>query len=143
MNSANSQAQDLTLSHTLSEQNPFTFDQLKMIWKQLAFYMKEKGLENVYFALNKRDPKLFNDINVHFECDNQVQIDIIQTNITEIVEFIRKGLKNYSIQLQFKVNSNPEENVRLLTSKDKFLALTNKNPNLFSLQKTFNLDIDL
>jgi hypothetical protein len=105
--------------------------------------MKEKGLENLFFALNKRDPKIINDTDVYHECDNQVQIDIIQTNLSEIIEFIREALKNYSIQLHFQVIESQEENTKLLSGKDKFLALSKKNANLFSLQKTFNLDIDL
>jgi hypothetical protein len=121
----------------------FSLDQLKMAWKQLAFKMKEKGLENLFFALNKRDPKIINDTDVYHECDNQVQIDIIQTNLSEITEFIREALKNYSIQLHFQVIESQEENTKLLSGKDKFLALSKKNANLFSLQKTFNLDIDL
>jgi hypothetical protein len=125
------------------EQLSFSLDQLKMVWKQLAFKMKEKGLENLFFTLNKRDPRIVNDIEIYHDCDNQVQIDIIQTNLSEITEFIREGLKNYSVQLNFQVIESQEENTKLLSGKDKFLALSKKNANLFSLQKTFNLDIDL
>jgi PIN domain nuclease of toxin-antitoxin system len=128
---------------TQKAQKPFSYDQVKMVWKQLAFKMKEKGQENVYFALNKRDPKLFNDIEIHHECDNQIQIEIIQSQMSEILEFIRKELENYSVKIFFSLIENQEENLKLLTGKDKFLALSKKNANLFSLQKTFNLDIDL
>jgi DNA polymerase III subunit gamma/tau len=114
-----------------------------MVWKQLAFKMKEKGQENVYFALNKRNPKLFYDIEIHHECDNQIQIEIIQSHMSEILEFIREKLENYTVKIFFSLIENQEENLKLLTGKDKFLALSKKNANLFSLQKTFNLDIDL
>lgn len=120
----------------------FHFDELKMVWKQLAFSMKDKGLETVYFALTKRDPKILNNFEIHHECDNQIQIDIIQSNLSEIIEFVRLKLQNYSIQLFFEVIEKQEENAKLLTGKDKFNVLAKKNANLYSLQKTFNLDID-
>lgn len=122
--------------------NNFHFDELKMVWKQLAFSMKDKGLETIYIALIKRDPKVLNNFEIHYECDNQIQIDIIQSNLSEIIEFIRQKLQNYSIQLFFEVIEKQEENAKLLTGKDKFNVLAKKNANLYSLQKTFNLDID-
>jgi DNA polymerase-3 subunit gamma/tau len=123
-------------------EKPFSFDQVKMIWKQLAFKMKENGMDTVYFALSKRNPQVFNEIEIHHECDNQIQIDIIQNNITDILDFVRDKLQNYTVSVVFKVIENQEENNKLLTGKDKFNVLSKKNANLFSLQKTFNLDID-
>jgi DNA polymerase-3 subunit gamma/tau len=114
-----------------------------MTWKQLAFMMKDKGQENIYFALNKRDPKIFNELEIHHECDNQIQIEIIQSHMSEILEFMREKLENYALKIFFTVIENQKEKTKLLTGKDKFLALSKKNANLFSLQKTFNLDIDL
>ena len=51
-------------------------------------------------------------------------------------------LKNYSIDISFKLNDNPEHEVKFLTGKDKFAAMARKNPNLHTLKSTFNLDIE-
>ncbi|MES2589524.1 MAG: hypothetical protein V4622_11145 [Bacteroidota bacterium] len=123
-------------------EKPFSIDQVKMIWKQLAFRMKENGMDTIYFALSKRNPQIFNEIEIHHECDNQIQIDTIQSNIADILDFVREKLQNYSTTIHFKVIESQEENNKLLTGKDKFNSLSKKNANLFSLQKTFNLDID-
>ena len=122
--------------------SPFTLDQVKMIWKQYAFKMKEEGFDTIYYALTKRDPKIYNETEIHQEFDNQVQVDTLQANITDMLDFVREKLNNWTLTLFFDVNTHQEENTRLLTGKDKFEALAKKNANLHSFLKTFNLDID-
>lgn len=122
---------------------PFDLDQLKMAWKQLAFKMKEDGFDTIYFALNKRDPQLLNQFEIHHQVDNQVQADQIESNRGELLDFLRKKLNNWSLDIFLEVNINHEEDKRLLSGKDRFDELAKRNANLHSLLKTFNLDIDL
>lgn len=121
---------------------PYTHDDLKVVWKQLAFKMKEDGLETVYLALSKRDPVIDGPNAIHQEFDNQIQIDILQNNLSDAIEFIRTKLNNWSVQVRFTVSDQEDEDKKLLTGKDKFEELAKKNSNLYSLQKTFNLDVD-
>jgi DNA polymerase-3 subunit gamma/tau len=121
---------------------PFTLDDVKMFWKQFAFKMKENGLDSIYLALTKRDPKILNENEIHQEFDNQVQVDMIQNHKLDLLEFIRNNLQNFSIQVFFDVAIIQDDTRNLLTGKDKFTELAKKNTNLFSLQKTFNLDIE-
>jgi hypothetical protein len=55
---------------------------------------------------------------------------------------LRESLKNWAISVDFTISENLEENVKHQTGKDRFNALARKNPNLFTLQKTFNLDVE-
>ncbi|MGV3630256.1 MAG: hypothetical protein ACO1O6_03580 [Bacteroidota bacterium] len=121
---------------------PFTLDQVKMIWKQYAFKMKDEGFDTIYYALTKRDPKIYNETEIHQDFDNQVQVDTLQGQVSDMLDFVREKLNNWSVNLFFDVNTQQEENTRLLTGKDKFDALAKKNANLHSFLKTFNLDID-
>ena len=120
----------------------FTLDQVKMVWKQFAFKMKDSGMETVYLALSKRDPIIRDQVSIHQEFDNQIQIDIIQGQLSEMLEFVRESLKNWSLTIQFTVGEQENQSKKLLNGKDKFDELAKKNSNLYSLQKTFNLDID-
>lgn len=133
---------DLSIDYSERPKTPFTIDQVKMIWKQYAFQMKDIGADTIYYALTKRDPKIINENEIHQNFDNQVQIDMIQHHLSDFIEFIRNKLNNWSVQLFFDINTQQEEDIRLLTGKDKFDALAKKNVNLYSFQKTFNLDID-
>jgi DNA polymerase-3 subunit gamma/tau len=121
---------------------PFSTDQLKMTWKKFAFKMKEEGNDTIYLAMIKRDPKIIGEFHVNHEVDNQVQIDYIQTHLSDLIEYLRENLKNWGITVDFTISENLEENVKHQTGKDRFNALARKNPNLFTLQKTFNLDVE-
>jgi len=122
--------------------NPFTYDQVKMLWRRFAFEMKEKGMETFYNAMIKREPVQKDDTHFVMDVDNQIQVDYITPHLQEMVGYFRKELKNYSVNITFSLNENPEEEVKFLTGKDKFAALARKNPNLHTLKNTFNLDIE-
>ena len=120
--------------------NDFDMDDLKMLWRRYAFMKKDEGKLTTYNALIKRDPKLKKDQIYVLEVDSQAQIDYINT--TDLVSFIRKGLKNYEMNIVIELTKNQGEEVKFQTGKDRFAALARKNPNLHSLKNTFNLDIE-
>ena len=121
--------------------NSFILDDVKMLWRRHAFEMKEKGLETYYNALIKREPIIDDEVFI-LEVDNQIQIDYITPNLPEMIGQFRKALNNYFIDIQLRLNENPDKEVKFLSGKDKFAALARKNPNLHTLKNTFNLDIE-
>tara|TARA_R110002072_G_scaffold282761_2_gene445917 strand:- start:10091 stop:10741 length:651 start_codon:yes stop_codon:yes gene_type:complete len=122
--------------------NDYDIDDLKMLWRRFAFSMKNQGKLTFYNALIKREPK-FNSENLYsLEVDGQSQIDYIKPMLSDMVEYIRKELKNYEISFELILTTNPEEEVKFQTGKDRFSALARKNPNLHSLKNLFNLDIE-
>jgi DNA polymerase-3 subunit gamma/tau len=131
--------------HILNENLPketYSFDQVKMLWRRFAFSSKEKGLETLYNAMIKRDPIPQEEHIYVMEVDNQIQIEYINQHLQELINFLRKELKNYSVDITLRLNDHPEDEVKFLTGKDKFAALARKNPNLHTLKNTFNLDIE-
>lgn len=121
---------------------PFTFDQVKMLWRRYAFEMKEKGMETFYNAMIKREPIQKEATHYVMDVDNQIQVDYINPHLQEMVAYFRKELKNHSFEISFTLNDNPETEDVYLTGNDKFKALARKNPNLHTLKNTFNLDIE-
>ena len=128
--------------HENLPRNPFTFDQVKRHWRSFAFEMKEQGKETFYNAMIKREPIQKEETHFVMDVDNQTQVDMITPHLLDLVGYFRKELKNYSIDISFKLNDNPEHEVKFLTGKDKFAAMARKNPNLHTLKSTFNLDIE-
>ncbi len=122
--------------------NPFTFDQVKRHWRSFAFEMKERGLETFYNAMVKREPIQKEETHFVMNVDNQTQVDMITPHLLELVGYFRKELKNYSIDISFELNDNPEHEVKFLSGKDKFAAMARKNPSMNILKNTFNLDIE-
>lgn len=123
-------------------QNSYSIDDLKMHWRRFAFEMKSKGKETFYNAMIKRDPKQKEIDEFALLVDNQIQIDYIQPQLSDLVDYIRSELKNYQIEIKIELSNKPEEQLKFQTGKDKFAALARKNPNLHALKSTFNLDIE-
>lgn len=120
----------------------FAMDDFKMAWRRFAHILKEKGEKTFYNALIKRDPVTKPDDKFLMQVDNQVQIDTIRIQMSELLGYLRSELKNYNIDIDVAITNNPEEEVKFQTGKDRFAALARKNPNLHTLKKTFNLDIE-
>ncbi len=120
----------------------YTYDDLKMTWRKFAFEMKTEGKETFYNALIRREPKILSENEYLLEVDNQVQIDYIQGHLAEMLSYIRRDLKNFEVNVKVEITTNPEQEVKFQTGKDKFAALARKNPNLHTLKNTFNLDIE-
>lgn len=117
-------------------------DDFKMAWRRFAHILKDKGERTFYNALLKRDPIPKGDDQFVLEVDNQVQLEKINIQISDLLGYIRSELKNYNIGLKIIVTTNQESEVKFQTGKDKFAALARKNPNLHALKKLFNLDIE-
>lgn len=113
-----------------------------MAWRRYAFMAKEKGMETLYNAMIKRDPKLIEHQNLIMDVDNQIQIDYITPHSQDLLGYIRQEVKNYGIQIELALTENFETEVKFLTGKDRFAAMAKVNPNLHSFKNIFNLDIE-
>lgn len=137
--------EDLSTSGMAREdlpRNDFSFDDVKMIWRQYAHEMKNIGKETFYNAMIKRDPKVKDDVHLTMEVDNQIQVDYITPHLPDLMGAFRKHLQNYEITIEVVITDKQEEDVKYLTGKDKFAVMARKNPNLHTLKSTFNLDIE-
>ena len=134
--------EDIGLDLSNMPMNDYHIDDFKMAWRRFAHILKEKGDKTYYNALIKRDPIQKPADLFILQVDNQVQVDTIRLRISELLTYLRKELRNYNIDVKMEITSNQDEEVKFQTGKDKFAALARKNPNLHTLKKAFNLDIE-
>ena len=120
----------------------YDMDDIKMMWRRYAHKIKEEGKTTFVSALTRRDPIFREEHLFVLEVDNQVQIDYIKPLMPDFIGYLRKHVKNYSINVIIELTKNPEADVQHLTGKDKFSKLARKNPNLHTLKNMFNLDIE-
>ncbi len=122
--------------------NDYSFDDLKMYWRQYAIKAKEEGKDTIYNAMIKRDLKRKEDHNYELIVDNHIQVSSLNNELSDLLGFIRGKLKNSYIEIKIVESDSIEEELKYQTGRDKFNALARKNPNLHSLKNTFNLDIE-
>lgn len=124
-------------------ENPFEYDQLKMAIRQFAFKMKEDGSDTIHIALTKRDPRVINPHLYEIIVDNQIQMDVLEYKIVDLLGYVRDQLQNYAVVIKVVLGGDAiQEENKVLSKKEIFELMARKNPNLFSLQKIFNLTID-
>lgn len=122
----------------------FTKDQLNVKWQMFAHKIGLSGLTTFQQCMMKRPPILEEDFHIKFVLDNKVIVDMIQPDLNQLIDYLRKELKNHSINVELTIEEvgNSEIPSRPITGKDKFTLLAKRNPNLYSLKNILNLDIE-
>ncbi len=122
--------------------DPFSTEDLLSKWNVHCHRVKLAGKQSLYATLTKDNPVLNKeDWTVSIEIDNAIQEqDLIKERIN-LLEFLRRELNNYAIQLNWTIVQNKEQ-AHLYTDKDKFLKLCEQNPSLLTLKQRLKLDID-
>jgi len=119
----------------------FTIDDLKMNWRKYAFQAREEGQNTIYTALTSKDPVLGEANEVKFFVDNDVQLGFLVKQKTNLLDFLRKALNNWSVELTL-AEEQISEGKNIFSAKDKYNDMVDRNPHLKSLRQKFNLDID-
>jgi len=122
------------------DKEPFTYDQLMVLWKEYVQKVKEENKINFYTILTTNDPELTKPDQITVSITNLAQESILQNELVEFLNFLRTRLKNFSVGIVTKKVENKIEN-RLYTSIEKYHYLLEKNPKLEEMRKRLNLDL--
>ncbi len=122
--------------------NDFSDEEFLATWKLLAERIKksdEEGSTIVFTAMNTRSPIRQNKNQILLKVDNKSQYDEILSKRTGIHDFLRRKLKNNTIELKLEVIKDVREK-KAYTDEEKFKELSEKNPNLKKLKEQLGLD---
>ena len=96
----------------------------------------------IFNTLTSKDPKLEDNNIVTFLIDNNLQEQKINEIRNELMDYLKRQLKNSNIQLKLIISEVEEENNKLYTAEDKFKHMLSKNQDLNKLKQEFNLDLE-
>ena len=118
------------------ETEKFTQEQLAKKWNEYLPRLNDRpNLKTTLSAV----PQLQDDYTLILEIDNTIQNDAIDTIRPDLVSWLRKELRNSSINLKTVVTEIAREKV-IYSDTEKYEAMAKKNPNLALLRRTLNLD---
>ena len=126
------------LTPELSES--FTEDEFLKVWKEqsLKLFGERPSLRS---TLDKSHPTV-NDGNVIVvKLENSAQVETFREHGTEMLDSIRKTLKNHTITIETEVDKVVSSK-QAFTSKDKYEKLKEENPELEKLKNKLGLDLD-
>jgi DNA polymerase-3 subunit gamma/tau len=116
---------------------PFTLEQLQHQWQTFASTRNsptEQLILNRGFELQKDT--------ILLKLENQIQMNQLGEFRYELLEFLRKKLKNSQIQLQGEIVIQEKKRM-VYTNREKFDYLAEKHPVLNDLRNQLGLDVDV
>ena len=119
----------------------FSNDDLIAGWNEMKAYFSENKKTNLVLALDIEDPVLLEDYKIEITLSNTSQVELVQDEKMNILDFLRKKMNNDFIDLNFKVNEINKEDIPY-TNSDKFKKMYEKNKNLEILGQKLGLDPD-
>ncbi len=130
---------DVVINEEDLPKEDFTEKQLIDCWKVFITRLQDEGKHNLASILSIDTPKV-NGTNIHLEFPNSTNKVELERQQYDLLSFIRKSLNNFDINLTITVNEEKEKQYAY-TAKEKYSKLKEKNPQIESLRKTFDLDI--
>jgi len=118
---------------------PFSQDELTKVWNTFVMQIEAEGKMNLAAILSIDQPKL-KGTTIHLTFPNATNKVEVERQSFDLLQFLRKELKNYDIYLDIKVNEDMQKKFAY-TPDEKYEKLKEKNPNIELLRKTFDLDL--
>jgi DNA polymerase-3 subunit gamma/tau len=122
------------------DKEPFTHDDLMVLWKEYIQKTKEENKINFYTILTTNEPVLTKPHEITVHITNMAQESILQNELVEFLNFLRTRLKNFEVGIVTKKVESKIEN-RLYTPKEIYHYMIEKNPKLDDFRRRFNLDL--
>ncbi len=118
------------------EKEEFSQEDLVEKWNQFLVRLEERP--NLKSTLS-RIPEIKENYQLYLEIENNVQENLINSIKPELVSWLRKELKNSSIQLLLQITEKIQSKI-IYTDAEKYDELLKKNPKLALLKQKLKLD---
>jgi DNA polymerase-3 subunit gamma/tau len=122
------------------DKEPFSHEDLMVLWKEYIQKTKEENKINFYTILTTNEPVLTTPHEITVHITNMAQESILQNELVEFLNFLRTRLKNFEVGIVTKKVESKIEN-RLYTPKEIYHYMIEKNPKLDDFRRRFNLDL--
>lgn len=104
--------------------------------------LKEPVSKSIYISLEGSVLNLTDNNEIIATLLNHSQLEKFNEVKQEMLDFIRKDLKNNLVTLKFQIKSDDDVVVKVYKPIEKFKAMSDANPALLELKKRFDLEID-
>ena len=127
---------------TDKNQNTFSQIELTKFWQSYINKKQSEGKHNIVSILKNRKPILKNDSIINIELENNLQLEVLNEEKSNILFFLKKELKNDNIAINVELKPLLKEEVKAYTLEEKYNKMADKNSDLNILKDKFNLEID-
>ena len=121
----------------------FDHETLLKYWKMYTEQAKADGKSQISTILNMNIPTIQENYQIELLIDNHSQEEFFQEERTELVSFLRKSLRNYTLNVHVKFDENVKSGEVAYTNKEKYQKMVEKNPGLDDFRKQLGLELEL
>ncbi len=118
---------------------PFDIDDLMPVWHTFINKLRANGKMNLASILGIDTPKL-KGTTIYLEFPNSTNKIEVERQQFDLMQYLRKSLRNYDISLHITVNEEVQKRFAY-TAEEKYEKLKEINPNIELLRGLFDLDI--
>ena len=125
-----------------STYNEFEFDndQLNKSWIKFQKKINKEGRKNLASILSINKPEIIKGNLISYTLTNNTNKLELEKNKVDLLNFLKKDLKNDKILLEIRVNKLKEKSF-VYTPSEKYDKLKKLNPNIEILRKEFKLNL--
>ena len=122
--------------------NEFEFDndQLDKSWIKFQKKINKEGRKNLASILSINKPEIIKGNLISYTLTNNTNKLELEKNKVDLLNFLKKDLKNDKILLEIRVNKLKEKSF-VYTPSEKYDKLKKLNPNIEMLRKEFKLNL--
>ena len=122
--------------------NEFEFDndQLQKSWIKFQKKINKEGRKNLASILSINKPEIIKGNLISYTLTNNTNKLELEKNKVDLLNFLKKDLKNDKILLEIRVNKLKEKSF-VYTPSEKYDKLKKLNPNIEMLRKEFKLNL--
>lgn len=119
----------------------YSTEEFNNAWRAFAQQLKAADAQSIYNTLVAEMPKVSVDDLITLKINNSVQEIEVEHLKMDLLDFLRKRLNNYGLQLQTQLVKDDMTKVSMYTDRDKYNAMAQKNAALEKLREKLNLDL--
>ncbi|MBK7964380.1 MAG: DNA polymerase III subunit gamma/tau [Bacteroidetes bacterium] len=123
--------------------DPFDHETMLKYWNMYSNQMKANGKHQLHTTMATHTPSIQGNYQIELLIDNPAQQELFQEERVELVNFMRKSLNNYLVNVYVKMNENVSSGEVAYTNKEKYQKMVEKNPGLDDFRKQLGLELEL
>jgi len=116
----------------------FTATEFSNALRSYKTILKEKGKDSLA-SIFEETPELKENI-IYLRIENKALSDEFYNQKSDFLDFIRKELSNYDIDVKSSINKDFKTK-KAYTPQEKFIKMSENNPQLKELVKALNMDV--
>ncbi len=121
----------------------FNHETLLKYWKMYSDQAKMDGKIQLSTTMNINTPTIQENYQIELLIDNPSQEELFQEERTELVNFLRQSLRNYTLNVYVKLDDSVKSGEVAYTNKEKYQKMVEKNPGLDDFRKQLGLELEL